>query len=353
MTATSTEHLGLLGELAGTWAGPGLNVVAVPDFKNQSNVHLGVNLMADTLTFDPIASPIRNRGFAQPDTKFGGLTYMHKTTDATTGTAIHYEPGIWINQPSTTQPLADPPPGGQLVARMWSITHGSSFVAQGFALPFSGPPVISAGTDRTSGANPTFSSFPSFNSTPLLPAFPDPESSIFAAGTSEGQVKADGGFPEYTLTNHRLPPGITPQMVNDPIIQLQQTIEQQIADGYQFEGVVLNISTAAAVRFHSQPVTHPNGSGSFIVVNEPQFGGEIASHSFLYGGSDQKPNAISALLYETFWIEKLTHPDGRPPFIQLQYAQNALVNFAARNIPGQPNMSWPHVTVSTLQKTTK
>src|SRR5574337_2112213 len=345
-----TTNLGLLSELAGTWHGPGLNIVAVPDFENQSNVILGLNLMSDTLSFDPISSPIYNRGFSQPDIEFTGLTYMHRTTDATTGSSIHLEPGIWINQPPTTQPPADPPPGGQLIARMWSITHGSSFVAEGFALPFSGPPVIGEGADPINGGNPAFSRFPSFNTTPLQPAFPDPKSSIPAAGTSEAQSKANGGFPEYTLANRQDIRGITQQIVNDPVVLLQRTVEQQIAEGYQFDGVVLNISTASVVPFRPQ-VVFPDPGPPAVMVTAPQFGGGIANHAFLLGISDQKPNLSTALVYATFWLEKLRHPDGRPPFMQLQYAQTALVNFPIRNIPGQPNASWPHVTVSTLRRT--
>lgn len=363
--ATVQANLSLLAELAGTWHGGGLNIAARPDFQNQNNVFLGLNLTSDMLSFDPIPSSIHNRGFSQPDIELFGLTYLQKSSDATTGGALHIEPGMWIKQPSTTQPPADPPSGGQLIARMWSIPHGASLVAQGFALPFSGPPVISPGTDATSGGNPAFSSFPSFNSTPLLPAFPDPKSSIFAAGTSEAQSKVNGGLPEYTFTNQQdlqntrapqgnlpqvLPPSITQQIVNDPIVLLQQTIEQQIADGYQFEGVALNISTASAIPFHRQPVVFPDPGLHPNTVNVPQFGGGIANHSFLLGISDQKPNLSTVLVYATFWLEKLHHPDGRPPLMQLQYAQTALVNFPARNIPGQPNLSWPHITVSTLQR---
>ncbi|MGH3633407.1 heme-binding protein [Mycobacterium sp.] len=341
-------NLDLIAELAGTWQGSGLNIAARPDFQNQSNVLVGLSLTSDTLSFDPIPSSIHNRGFSQPDIELFGLTYLQHTSDATTGGALHIEPGMWINLPPTIQPAADPPLGGQLVARMWSIPHGASFVAQGFALPFSGPPVISPGADPTSGGNPAFSSFPSFNSTPLLPAFPDQESAIFAAGTSEAQAKAEGGFPEYTFTD---PPGITQQVVNDPVVLLQQTIVQQLADGYQFEGVALNISTASAIRFDPQPVVFPDPGSPVNTVSVPQFGGGIANHTFLLGISNQKPNLSTALVYATFWLEKLHHPDGRPPLMQLQYAQTALVNFPARNISGQPNLSWPHITVSTLQRT--
>lgn len=348
--ATVLAHLGPLAELAGTWQGSGFNVAAHPDFQNQGDVVLELNLTSDTLSFDPIPSVIHNRGYSQPDIELFGLSYLQRSSDATTGGPLHIEPGMWINQPSTTRPPADPPLGGQLVARMWSIPHGASFVAQGFALPFSGPPVISPGTDPVSGSNPTFSSFPAFNSTPLLPAFPDPKSSIFAAGTSEGQSKSDGGFSKYTLADPQaLPPSITQQLVNDPVVLLQQTIKRQIADGYQFEGVALNIATASSIPFRPQPVVFPDTGSPASTVNMPQFGGGIANLAFLLGTSDQKPNLSTALVYATFWLEKLSHPDGRPPLLQLQYAQTALVNFPARNIPGQPNVSWPHVTVSTLQ----
>lgn len=343
-------NLGLLAELAGTWQGGGLNTAARPDFQNQTDVLLSVSLTADTLSFDPIPATIHNRGFSQPDIECFGFTYLQHTSDATTGDPLHIEPGMWINLPSTTQPPADPPPNGQLVARMWSIPHGASMVAQGFAMPFSGPPVISPGADPAGGGNPAFSSFPSFNSTPLLPAFPDPKSSISAAGTSEAQSKANGGFPEYTLANRQDIRGITQQIVNDPVVLLQRTVEQQIAEGYQFDGVVLNISTASVVPFRPQ-VVFPDPGPPAVMVTAPQFGGGIANHAFLLGISDQKPNLSTALVYATFWLEKLRHPDGRPPFMQLQYAQTALVNFPIRNIPGQPNASWPHVTVSTLRRT--
>jgi hypothetical protein len=350
--STLLAKLDPLAGLAGTWQGSGFNIAAHPDYQNHGNVVLELNLTSDTLSFDPIPAVIHNRGFAQPDIEMFGLSYLQRSHDATSGWPIHIEPGIWIKQPSTTQPPAQPPAGGQLVARMWSIPHGASFVAQGFALPFSGSPVISPGSAWAIGSNPMFSSFPSFNSTPLLPAFPDPESAIFAAGTSEAQAKSNGGFCEYTVTGARgLPRTITQQLVNDPVVLLQQTIERQIAEGYRFDGVAVNVATASAIPFRPQPVVFPDAGRPVDTVNVPQFGGGIANLAFLRGISDQKPNLIAALVYATFWLEKLSHPDGRPPLLQLQYAQTALVNFPARNLSGQPNVSWPHVTVSTLQKT--
>ena len=89
-------------------------------------------------------------------------------------------------------------------------------------------------------------------------------------------------------------------------------------------------------------------------MNLPQFGGGAENLPFL------ETNADTALVYATFWIEKVIHPD-RPHFMQLQYAQMVLLNFPAIGIPsnapppasdqGKLNFSWPHITVSTLRKT--
>jgi hypothetical protein len=91
-------------------------------------------------------------------------------------------------------------------------------------------------------------------------------------------------------------------------------------------------------------------------VNVPQFGGGVENLPFL------QTNADTALVYATFWIERVTHPD-RPAFMQLQYAQMVLLNFPAILIKVPPavqppasdqgllNFSWPHITVATLRKT--
>jgi len=366
--AVVLANLGLLAELAGTWHGGGFNLVARPDSQDQTATFLELNLTSETLSFTPISSSIPNRGFGkQPDIALYGLTYLQQISDATTGGALHIEPGIWVNQPPTIDPVDDPPPAGQLVARMANIPHGNSLLAQGVAVPFSGPPVTDPGAQPISGGNPAFSSFPSFNSTPILlnpvtGPVGNANNPIFAAGNSEVQSKPHGGFSEYTLSNPAsttntrtplgnlppvLPPSITQQLVNDPIILLQQTIEQQIAEGYQFEGVALNISTASSIEFNTQPVVFPTPPSPPVPVNLPQFGGAIANLGFLV------PNAETTLVYATFWLEKLTHPDGRPVIMQLQYAQMTMLNFPVPGsfIPLPNNLAWPHITVSTLQRT--
>jgi len=138
---------------------------------------------------------------------------------------------------------------------------------------------------------------------------------------------------------------------------LQQTIQEQIAQDYSFSGVAINISTAQNITFINAPFI--NGSPTpapATPVNLAQAGGGIENLGFLLGPSagtanplNPPNNAATVLFYATFWLEKLTHPT-QPPSMQLQYAQMTILNFPAL-IPGQPNFSWPHVQVATLQKT--
>jgi hypothetical protein len=360
---TVLSNLGLLRELAGNWHGTGFNLVARPDFQDKTNTFLELNLTNETTKFDPISAAIPNRGFGQPDIELFGLTYLQKISDATTGGALHIEPGIWITQPATSDPPLSPPVGGQLVSRMANIPHGNSLLAQGVATSFSGPPAISPGANPTGGGNAAFSLFPSFNTTaidlqpPLAPGAPL-GAPVFAAGTSEAQSKPGGGFSQYTLTNPAsstntrtplgnippvLPPAITQALLNDPITLLQQTIVDQVAQGYSFSGVALNISTAPSITFFDAPVVNGSALPGTSPVNLTQAGGGAENLSFL------QKNATTTLVYATFWLEKLTHPD-QPTIMQLQYAQMAMLNFPAV-FAGTPPFAWPHVSVATLRKT--
>ena len=113
--------LGPLRNLPGTWEGHGFNLVARPDFEDNANLFLELNLTKEVLKFDPISTSIPNRGVGQDDIELFGLTYLQKISDLTTGGALHIEPGIWISIPNTTDPTLPPS-----VARMGSIPHGNS-----------------------------------------------------------------------------------------------------------------------------------------------------------------------------------------------------------------------------------
>ncbi len=259
-------------------------------------------------------------------------------------------------------------PGAHLVFRQGSIPHGSSLLAQGIAQNFSGPPTL-----KTPSAEYAFSEFPSFNSTPFL-TLPTAPPILHAAGSAESlSPAAPPGLTQYDLTvpdsatNPRTPFGTNPplpplpaqingvpmqEVVNDPITLLQAVIRQQLSDGYCFEGTVLNIATQASITFFANPNSSPGDPT--VAVNPTNGAGGIENILFLEGGDPVGPkgaNADAALVYATFWIEKVTHPT-HPSFMQLQYAQMVILNFQRLTaLPVTKNVGWPHVSVATLRKT--
>ena len=276
---TVLDQLGLLAELAGTWKGQGFNLIARPDFHDKTDLYLQLNQTRETLKFDPIGSAIPNRGFGQDDIELFGLTYLQQISDAAKDGALHIEPGIWITQPATTFPSESTPNPQQLVARMGTIPHGNSLLAEGIAAPFNGNPVLTV-----PGSQYNFSLFPSFNSTPFGVPPTAPGIAFNAAGSSEkltAPTVPATPFPQYDLTvpvgpiaagpfnppftlNTRTPFDTTPpepplpaningvamqDVINDPILLLQREVQNHIDAGYSFEGTALNISTVSPVTF--------------------------------------------------------------------------------------------------------
>lgn len=374
---TIRQKLGPLHELAGTWEGRGFNLIARPDFRDKANLYLQLNQTRETLTVTPIGSAIPNRGFGQDDIELFGLSYLQKIYDHHTGGALHLEPGLWITQPQTTYPPEYPPPGGQIIARMASIPHGSAVLAQGSATSFTGAPTLSPppGTELQAGAQIYHGSlFRSFNSTPFLADQPV----INAAGSSEERTAAQiplRPFGQYDLSipwsaaNPRTPfatsppePDLPPQIngvcmqevVNDPIRLLQAVIEEQAARHCTFEGFALNIATQATVAFRLHPNSPLTGPTANVLVKGAA--GGIENIIFLEGG-EQGPNARAGLVYATFWLEKVTPKCGRH-FMQLQYAQTAVLDFPIFQLlnpekGGQGSsvtLGWPHISIATLRK---
>src|SRR6185295_2919748 len=109
--------------------GKGFNLISKPAFQLQLPFVLQVNATVETLTFTPIGGQIPDRGSQQDDIDVFGLTYMQEVTDATSLSLLHVERGMWINVPPTTQP-----PQAQTIARLSTIPHGDSLLAQGTAL---------------------------------------------------------------------------------------------------------------------------------------------------------------------------------------------------------------------------
>ncbi len=380
------EPLGLLGALAGTWKGHGFNLIARPDFHDNTDLYLQLNHTRETLTFTPIGGPVPNRGFGQDDIELFGLTYLQQISDADLDGALHIEPGIWVRQPNTTFPPESVPNPQQLVARMATIPHGNSVLAEGIAEPFNGPPVLTI-----PGAQYSFSKFPSFNSTPFGVPPTAPEILINAAGSSEkltAPTVPATPFPQYDLSipigaippgplnppftlNTRTPfetvpldPPIpnTPQnqdLVNDPIVFLQNDVQKLVNQGYTFEGAVLNIATQTPIKFLTVANSGAGGATSSVAV--PEFGGGIENIPFLLGQTvnagtppkpEPEPNAQTSLVYATFWIETVTNSNTGHTFMQLQYAQMVVLDFPIRHLlpAAYVNLGWPHITVATLRK---
>jgi hypothetical protein len=274
--------LGPLANLPGTWGGKGFNTIWRPNNTPGQDRFLELNLTNESLKFDAISGAIPNRGLLQADMNMFGITYLQQISDANLDAGLHIEPGIWAVVPPTTNPAET-----ATVVRMASIPHGTTILAQGTATATSGPPTI-----------------PNTN---ILPFLINNPAAVFHFG-------------EQILTNatpFRSPPtqivGITQSMVDNPNSVLQAAIAGQ------------SILATTTLQISTQPTA-------------PVVGGGTANTAFLAGGASG-PNAASAFMTATFWIELVK---GTPNFFQLQYSQLVMLNFNG--------LSWPHVSVGTLTK---
>jgi hypothetical protein len=273
--------LGPLAALAGKWSGRGFNVIWRPSHTPGQDRFLELNVTSEQLEFDAVSGPIPNRGLLQPDINMFGLTYLQQISDANLQAGLHIEPGIWVTIPATSAPKEAP-----TVARLASIPHGTTIVAQGTASPSA-----------------------------TAPSIPDVGIKPFTIGHPGATID----FPEQTLstaTQFRTSgaglTGVTQTMVNNPNTVLRSAIASQ----HIHATTTLHVSTADA----------------------PVPGGGTANTAFLKGAA-KGPNAVSARVTATFWLETI---QGDPAPRQLQYSQIVLLNFNG--------LSWPHITVGTLHK---
>jgi hypothetical protein len=248
-----------------------------------------LNVTAESLEFDIIPGTIPNRGLLQGDLFMAGIRYLQQISDSnvkdpTTGqnAGLHIEPGMWLSVPATTDPLLP-----NTVARLASIPHGTTIVAQGLMETTAGPPSIGSAS--------------------ITP---------FAIGNPAATVN----FPEQTLTDttnfRTVAPGldgITQPMIDNPNSVLTQATTE------------VTITATTTLTVSSDNAT-------------PILGGGTSNTAFLQGGTDG-PNADAARVTATFWLQS-TAGSAEPDL--LQYSQTVLLNFN--------NLSWPHVTVATLRK---
>lgn len=332
--------LGALEAFVGTWTGIGFNTIFRPQKQTfplpipapDDNL-LELNLTKETLSFSPSLGSIPNRGTLQDDIFLNGVPYIQSIDDVTNPappTGIHFEPGIWLSVPATTDPKAP-----MSVVRMASIPHGTTVVAQGLAFPpKSGPPTI-APVDITP----------------------------FPIGGG-GKIR----FPSQTAATPgtaRIPQDLTPWMSAGTITQgLLDDPNQMLKKAISVQKILSTTTIVVSTNSAS-----------------PLFGGGTDNIAFLLGNAAGAPaNANAVSMESIFWIETVEHqlhidfPNGSAPttvqprgapfglpvptFLldppiqltgprvikvnstQIQYTQTVLLDFAG--------LSWPHVSVATL-----
>ena len=326
--------LGPLSAFTGTFHGPGFNTIFRPDSGSPTKLPhpvrgsdnlLELNLIKQTLSFSRPLGSVPNRGEVQPDIFLNGVSYLLTVSDVTNPAkpiGIHFEPGLWMNIPATTDPAE-----GTTLVRMASIPHGTTICAQGTSRTFSGPPSI-----PPVSITPNIGRFPSQTaSDPRTARIPQDLSSFIKAGS------------------------ITQAILDDPNTVLRNaTAHQKILS-----------TTALGV------TTNPSS---------PLFGGGNDNMAFLLGNpAATRPNSQAVDMSSFFWIETVQHTitvpvwtPGQPPLTipaqttggpasvfsvhpptaitqprrikvastQIQYSQKVILNFNG--------ILWPHISVGTL-----
>jgi hypothetical protein len=268
----TADSLGPLNDLPGFWEGTGFGLIARPDTSggSENGIFLELNLLQETLDITTIGSPIFNRGSVQDDIALFGVTYLHRVTDATTGGALHIEPGVWLNIPATTEPESD-----ASIARLAIIPHGNAVCTVG------------------SSEEVVFDK---------LPEIPPANTVPFEVGSDAPPPGTKNPFSEYDLSaetdfrTNPIPDGITQALIDDPNVALRDALE-----GHTLTHITrLITSTAPAGGIGNIP---------FIVKNA---------------------NALN--VESVFAIERVVGPLDTE-FLQLQYSQTALLNFNGMNFP--------------------
>jgi hypothetical protein len=346
--ALPAPSLGPLAAFTGTFRGSGFNTIfrpdsaatptklpiPVPGFPVNDNV-LELNLTLETLSFSRSLGSVPNRGMGQGDIFLNGVSYLQTISDVTVPSqpvGIHFEPGLWMAVPATTDPAEGP-----TLVRMASIPHGTTVEAQGTSSTIAGKPTIPA-VDIT----------PFFTGTNNKNRFP----SQTAASNNTARIPQN-------LASFIAAGTITQALLDDPNSKLRNHIASQ------------TITSTTVISISSNPAA-------------PLIGGGTDNIAFLLGSNTATPpgpNAQAVKMEATFWIETVDFAiqvpifePGQPPLVipaatgaagqpapeflvnppipitaprsiivkatQIQYSQHVFLNFNG--------LTWPHVSVATL-----
>ena len=363
--------LGPLAAFSGTFVGKGFNTIFRPDSKvtptpmpgpvnttDPADNVLELNLTDETLSFSNALGSVPNRGSeTQADVFLNGIPYLQTVNDITSGKAIgiHLEPGIWLAVPPTSNPSVPV----MTVARMASIPHGTTIMAQGVALA-------------------AIAGKPTLHPVDITP---------FLGGNPNSPIR----FQNQTVTNkttRRIPQDLTALNAQGRITQgilddPNSLLRNQIANQTITQTIVIEISTKPG----SPLVRGPLPAGNH--PSAPGFGGGPANIAFLLGQANPPPggpksNANAFQMDALFLIETVVYDIQVPPLpagsapvildpvqkgsvplvpsfiasvpfipgkkfaggvvkvatIQIQYSQKVMLDFSG--------LTWPHVSVASL-----
>ncbi len=292
--------LGDIAALPGTWVGTGFNLIEVPNMNQAkpgpppaAKFRVILNSTSETLVFSPIKGDIINRGNAQGDISYLGMHYLQQVSDVNLpagNDGIHLETGLFLNVAPTVDPAEGP-----TIARLGSIPHGDSILAQGTPFVLDGPPVIKP-----------------VDSTPFT--------------IVDGKRVNDTSDAYLALLKTAVPPpGIPQEAILNPNIILSNAIKGQ------------KIIKTVVIPLDANPidgVSNPSASTAGGITNIP------------FVNVNANANSISAI----FWIETVQNEDGST-FLQLQYTQTVILDFPVFGAPPASPLTqikWPHISVATL-----
>lgn len=300
------ELLGPFKNLPGVWEGRGTgwNMIALP-FKPEPNSPLNYRLLLnqfdETLNFTLVDKGVPNRGLddsqkLQQDQVIATLDYeqvIHQiaVTDRPQST-VTGAPGAAIHhEPGLFLNMLNETDGGPTIARLATIPHGDAALALGSSFQFDGPPRI----DQVNG-------LPIGVPQDLELRYLEPYK-FFHENPFFGTVPTTvPGFPGF-----------------DPV------------EPHKLLDVANQISPVART--------------TVITLDTTLEPGGIRNIPFIVA----QANAVS--MKSTFWVNELEEKDAHgEPKLQLQYSQIVMLDFFDRfdGLPGR--ISWPHVSINTLNK---
>ena len=299
--------LGPLAGFPGTWAGPGFNLIEVPNRNQVPNVEppadkfkLILNNTHETLTISAIPGAIINRGNVQGDIEYLSLHYLQQVVDVNIppqdGNGIHLETGLLLNLPANANPAAGP-----AVARLGSIPHGDSLLALGSFTP----------TLQNQG--------PDFN-------FNRPDPTPFTVVDGKRVNITDAAYLALLENPVKVPVGIPRGAVMDPTFILEEAIKD------------MKITEMTVIFLDANPIEGVSNPNALT-----QAGG-ITNIPFV------TKNANATTFSGIFWLMTATKPDNTTVQL-LQYIQTVILDFPVSG--GQPvqtlDVKWPHISLATLE----